>query len=307
VGVTPQQMWSYFKQKDDDNPELSEDSDDKPHLLPAVGQEVVTRWMGCGCFDKSFPSNEKDVNTVISLLANNHAYWSGSYWRDYLFHVCNRHPIVGILACHPLHSLSKVERVSLEFLRVLGTVSWVVLMKHKLAIDDWMEKRHGESESHNMFLRGVNIYIHVTLPVTLVMYVLRQMAIQTGRPDSMLERYVGHSRAKCIQWCLMYICCRVVVLLFFLAMGLVAFPSVSNKNKQSYEVAWRSILQAYVLWFPKDNIMPMSIMSHPFEFGFYQRWKREEQEEEKWSRSYSSESSEEGFFSVAGWRGRLGF
>jgi len=298
-------MW--FKQEDN-NSELSEDSEEARHLPPGMAQEVVTRWMDCGCLGKSYPSDEQDVNTLISLLADNHAYFSGSYWRDYLFHVCNRHPIAGIFACHPFHSFSKVERLTLELLRVIGTVSWVTLMKSKMAVDDWLERSYGESRSHSVVERFIQIYLHVTLPVTVVMAGLQWLAVQTGRPESMLERWIGRDCAKCLQWWLMCFCCRFVAVLFLITMGLVANPSSYNKNEQSYEVAWRSIFQAYGLWFIKDNIMPTFNFSHPFEIGFYQKWQRQEREAQKREASVSSgDSSEEGFFSAAGWRARLGF
>lgn len=282
-------------------PKDADEADTRNFLPLEVSQEVVEKWWAGGCYSacsEAYPSRERDVDAVKLRLAENHLYWIGVYWQDYIFHICNRHPVLSIFSCHPMHPFSKTERLCIELLRIIGTCSFVTCMKSKFRMELWIN----HSTEKSAIEQFIAIYLHITLPVTIVMYILMEIAVQTGRPDSPMERYLGHKWAKALQWWLMCICCRVVIILFVTALWLRY--SLDQRNEQVYEVAWKSILQGWLLWFVKDNLLPVSILKHPLEFGFYNAWERQGREDHEMA-SIHSESAEEGFLS--GWRGRFGF
>lgn len=65
-------------------------------------------------------SDEQHTSMSVKKdFVSERVYWSGSFFRDYVFHVCNTHIFIACFAAHPDHPFSKVER---SFLAVLFTL-----------------------------------------------------------------------------------------------------------------------------------------------------------------------------------------
>mmetsp|Transcript_2852 Transcript_2852/g.5263 ORF Transcript_2852/g.5263 Transcript_2852/m.5263 type:complete len:268 (+) Transcript_2852:232-1035(+) len=61
----------------------------------------------------SYPSD--DLDTCLAVMAMSKVFGNpgtdGTYMSNYRFFVVNKHPVLGIFMCHPLHPYSRVERV----------------------------------------------------------------------------------------------------------------------------------------------------------------------------------------------------
>lgn len=248
-------------------------------LSDTTYKDTVDKWFACGCFSAG-AIDEYQAERIREHLAANHRCWSGDCRRDYLFHVGNQHPLLGILLCHPLHPLNKVERLCLEWLRCAGTVAWLVILEDKV----WWLRRlsHGELDQMRLHMW---IFLRATLPIAILRAMLQWIAVQTGRPGGVLEKALGHACACVIQWWLMLACFGFVCSLSSMCFALLyvsgpwnAFGEGMPDAMKTYQLAWRSIVQGWLVWFVLDLVAPVGVFRCPWVFGFFCQWKKEKEE-----------------------------
>mmetsp|Transcript_71729 Transcript_71729/g.181216 ORF Transcript_71729/g.181216 Transcript_71729/m.181216 type:complete len:306 (-) Transcript_71729:161-1078(-) len=246
-----------------------------------IYRDAVDRWFACGCYACCVGEQDARAEIIRRRFADDVYFWSGVAWKDYLFHVGNEHALLGIFFCHPLNPYTKFERFILEWLQVTATCCWIVLFQQKLK-HIHAEKEHDEaSPIHDVIF----LYVHVTLPLSIVHEILRFIARESGRPDGKLERCCGRRCLCVVQWFLMGWWFLVVSSLSSLCYNVIANPGPWNNYGQdtvhlehTYNLTLCSVLQGYSMWFLLDQILPNDLHRCPWTFGFWSKWRRERRE-----------------------------
>lgn len=222
---------------------------------------------------------------------------------DYIFHVANRHPFIGVFTCHPLHTYTKFERFCVEWLRCVATVALVVKMKNT---QQW---EHVFTGGANPFMDFAGLFSHVTLPMMIMQHTLAFLSSESGRPNGCLQKHLGHRCLCLFQWTVMAFCFSLVCSATALAHKIIYEPGWWNEYgkdtkdlEKCYSLAWWSLAQGWLVWFILDNILPHKWTRCPLEFGFYTTWTRELSEshdlnlhgDSERSSSYSGSESDEG-------------
>lgn len=226
---------------------------------------------------------EEHQRFVKNRLAENRHYWTGIYCTDYLFHVCNQHPFLGIFFSHPMHPFNKLERIILETMRCFGTVAWLVILRDSITEEHWL--RHQDAEAHPVH-DHVQIFLYATVPLGIIRAGLQWLALQSGKPDGILERLLGHDCTKCVQVIVTGSCCLLIYVLVAYSTTLISGPqeyAAFGRDPEDLmdfeEAAWVSIFQSWVIWFAIDWIIPTRAKCPP-QLGFYRRWQAEGREME---------------------------
>jgi len=115
------------------------------------------------------------IITLENDLANSY-HWSGNFWEDYIFFVCQWHPLIGILACHPYHPWSKLERLKMFVISTAVSMVPAILVAKRVE-DSFPEDADELKKSATLFFT----LIFVTLPDIIVGVVLYQLSIANTR------------------------------------------------------------------------------------------------------------------------------
>lgn len=235
------------------------------------------QWLECGCCCADWADEEKAIRIKRRLLGEE-VYWSGVVWFDYLFHICNEHPILGILAAHPLHPFSKSERLVVEFVRCAGTLAWVVIVKNEIREHHIQEYGADDPDS---FKDQLELLVYSTIPLALIRFLLMKLSIASGNPDSALGQKLGEDCLLCVQRCVMCFFCLLAALSLFLCKTMLENAPENESARVNFELARTSILQGWTWWFVTDIVMPIAMFKCPWVFGFFCQWREERKEQEE--------------------------
>lgn len=194
-------------------------------------------------------------------LAIGRCFWTGSWFQDYKFHVCNDHPLLSCCFCHKDHPYSKGERCAVLLVITAlaippSAVLGVALREHQVHV------------SHTLA-----VFLFVTLPVMVLQYILAKLAVL-----DFYIRYFGwiSSSVNCFSTCLQKLANSVQFFknwcffwaLVFSAIILIASVEYLAHVQASFKLAvWPLIvsqLQSWVIWFALDLANPC--------YGFMMRW-----------------------------------
>lgn len=244
----------------------------------AIYRDAVERWWACGCFDPCGREDDPRADTIRRRFSDDCYYWCGTCWKDYAFHVANEHPLFSIILCHPLNPYTKVERLCLEWLRVTATTAWIVVFKHTLEIKHRMQVAKGRD---NFLYELILLYVHVTIPLTIIHFILRFLCRESGRPDGFLERCLGNKCLCAVQWFLLFSWFSIIssTLAFIFSPGpWNNYGQDVMELEQLFRWTQLSVIQDYVMWFVFDAIAPRQLCKCPWAFGFKAKWRRERHE-----------------------------
>lgn len=201
-------------------------------------------------------------SNLAAKLAVGYRYWSGRCCNDYLFHICNWHPLFGICCCHPAHPFTRCLRLCALFLHAVLTAELSVFICHVMEIlcidpryessilcEDW------EPTALPMTLVAhLLVLVLITLPLMIVRSLLETLMVL----DPLCTVY----RMSCLCTCLACAstCCKwCFVLLAILSAAWALFRLISTQmGNAAIDVlpfAW-SLVQSWILWFPFDLCMP---------------------------------------------------
>lgn len=184
-------------------------------------------------------------NTLRYDLAMSY-YWSGNFLFDFVFFVCQWHPILGIFLCHPNHPWSKMKRLSMYIISLELTMVPTMALTVREEDDNWEW-----------------IFSFVTVPNLILGLVLYQLSIARIR--------CPNTCGKFFKYC--SLCCRVSMLVVGLLLSLGCFYVVAHTEKGQpwFDMIFPLLLgQLYYqfTWFPLWILMPCKL-------GFISLWCQE--------------------------------
>lgn len=192
------------------------------------------------------PYDEEPTNYLVTLeydLANSY-YWSGNFCQDFVFFVCQWHPLIGIFASHPYHPWTKLERLK------MFVTSTALTMVPAIAISKWVENNMPEdAEAAKKWTRLLLTLILVTLPDVIIGVVLYQLSIATTRCPL----------CSCGLWqCLHKFCsnCSLIIALACLAVSYWQLKDHPNEALEALEPLYMGKLYSLGTWFPIWFLLP---------------------------------------------------
>jgi hypothetical protein len=212
--------------------------------IPPPGK---SRQLAFGCFggQDDDPAACNYINTLKTELANSY-YWSGGPCYDYIFFVCNWHPIIGILFCHPNHPWTKRER----FLMML--VSMCITLVPAAFI--------GKTFANDAVAMKLFTILGVTIPDTVFGLILYQLSIAETRWFCKLCLPLW----TCIQqglFCIAFVIGGVSTL--------ICYTILQDNGVTHWDKMLKPLITglgvSYVTWFPLWLIIPC-------ELGFISNW-----------------------------------
>merc|ERR1740121_3364315 len=189
-------------------------------------------WGCCG----GAPPDADYINTLRSELANSY-YWSGSCIKDYIFFVCQWHPLIGIFLSHPNHPWTKRERVLMFLCSLALTLVPSAMIAAFL---------HDKGVRH--VLKVLLTLILVTLPDTIFGVVLYQLSVADTKCP------LCAACTKSLEGCLMTVILIVGALSTILSSTILGAVGAN----------WFDLLQplimgklySYATWFPIFLLLP---------------------------------------------------
>jgi len=182
-------------------------------------------------------------------------YWSGSFWKDYVFFVANWHPLFGILCSHPLHPWSKPDRFgSLLISSSLTLLPSVMLSQSTEALcEEWGD----HTGKCGWLISHILIMLFITTPVMFVEVALYLFAMYTN--------------VYCREGTLCVCCKKSFFITSLVVSAVVLWASSEILRAGGHEISEELVhpflvsrLQSCVVWFPLWFVMPC--------MGFWHYW-----------------------------------
>merc|ERR1711879_130869 len=132
--------------------------------------------MEYGCVDGKEEEKKDYIHRLRDDLANTY-WWSGNWFQDFFFFVCQWHPLIGILMCHPNHPWSKRDRIQMTVISLCLTMIPAV----------WVGQRYeGQKDSNPLakFERTTETIFLITIPDIIYGVLLYQLSIADSRCPS---------------------------------------------------------------------------------------------------------------------------
>jgi len=237
---------------------------------------IVKKWRACGCCCY-WPEKEcvRQADIKIRLANDTYAWtYTANFWQDllsdYIFHVANGHPLLGIFFAHPLHPFNKCERFWVEFIKCTAVVPWTVLIKRAERLcgeaDHWgawegiiCPRLYGEAPDNPMKSntgQKLDCLLIITVPTLIVYSLLRLLAIHTGKPESCLAKQCGSDRLCRLQCCILFWWSTMGTMGAFACFFLAVVPGWWNHDRrdswrieENYLLAIQAIIISWILWF----------------------------------------------------------
>uniref|UniRef100_A0A7S0FAU5 Uncharacterized protein n=1 Tax=Pyrodinium bahamense TaxID=73915 RepID=A0A7S0FAU5_9DINO len=210
-----------------------------------------------------------DLETELAWqLARGHCYWSGSWLRDYAFHVQNAHPLLSCCFCHAAHPYSKAERTAVLLMTTALTVPPAAVLSVEV----------GKQEGLKGTL-ALDIFVFITMPVMFLQALLELLAVldfyvESRSPGSGLSGQCLRGVAAGVR-ALKGCCFLGTLLLAALALGVCA-AVLAHEGATFRGAVWPLVLsrlQSWLAWFAFDLAMPCC--------GFIARWRRERPQQDQ--------------------------
>eukprot|EP00928_Gymnodinium_smaydae_P037718 TRINITY_DN26142_c0_g1_i1.p1 TRINITY_DN26142_c0_g1~~TRINITY_DN26142_c0_g1_i1.p1 ORF type:complete len:315 (-),score=61.19 TRINITY_DN26142_c0_g1_i1:117-1061(-) len=242
---------------------------------------------GCGN-DGAGLGNTGEYNPRLThKLAALSCYWSGNIFRDYIFHVFNRHSVLSVFFAHPANPYTKVERFGLLVIMTLLTFAastFLVWIQRRLeaqftcesTLCDFIRDGHGGT----LMQQGV-ICVFVTMPIM----ALTEVTITFFKLKVRLLDFKERPFWRCICGCVLYYhnkceaCLGVIGLWTALVLIMIDCFLVSLSKGDMDEIVVSFVIsriQAWTMWFGIDMFMPK--IWPVYGGGYLSRWFREKRE-----------------------------
>eukprot|EP00928_Gymnodinium_smaydae_P042588 TRINITY_DN28651_c0_g1_i1.p1 TRINITY_DN28651_c0_g1~~TRINITY_DN28651_c0_g1_i1.p1 ORF type:complete len:250 (-),score=25.75 TRINITY_DN28651_c0_g1_i1:55-804(-) len=212
--------------------------------LPPPGKRA---YMACG-FSGAVESTAPFYATLQRELANSY-YWCGSCFRDYVFFVCNWHPLLGIILCHPNHPWSKMERLSMTL------ISLAICMVPSAVI--------GKSYPGHHVLSLPLTVLFVSIPDFVCGVILYQVSIAETRCPALAPCF------QCLTHCLMCIAFSFGLLSSLICASILHDGSSTHWATMLGPLVYGKAI-SYLTWFPLWLLLPCNL-------GFLSLWNAEKQ------------------------------
>jgi len=213
--------------------------------VPAPEEAYDKREMvefGCNCQSEGHRGTTKLVGRLQRDLLNSY-YWSGNFCTDFLFFVCNWHPLLGLFCSHPAHPWTKKERLATTILSIALSMLPAALLVAVASETDRTDVK---------LLTGGVVFLAVTLPVIIweiaLYWIVVGDAFCKGRCD------MAGSCMAAFQRCCFCASLFCAVVCAFGAM-MIVYGSKSTAYKLFLSVA-TSRVQSWVIWFPIWTFLP---------------------------------------------------
>lgn len=220
--------------------------------------------MKCGCVGGQNEDPEKCdfIYRLRSDLANLY-WWSGNPVFDYIYFVCQWHPVLGILLSHPNHPWSKAERFGMFVISVAySVIPSAAIAEAKIHCMDGCKGSALETECDIGCggLSKTSALIGITLPNVVLGVILYQLAIADTRCPA-CNRGCGGALTGLKKCCFAYT--------LFIAMGLSigAYFILKSFNAPIVDLARPlvyGLVMSWATWFPLFLLLPF--------IGFVHEW-----------------------------------
>jgi len=221
--------------------------------------DEAEQFMDMGCNLVCHP-HTKHPEVSLALLKRR-PFWSDNFCYDYIFHVANNHPLLSCVFCSPLHPYSKRERLLVLLIVSLYTIAMESLLY-------WMFQPQRSESGAMGSLNIVPVLLFITIPIMLVQVVLEQMSVLDARFQTTEEGCVAtfcNKIANAIKGAEKGL--FDTALWWSIGITIISVALTYNKAilPQLCVTFWESRIQAWILWFPSDLLMPC--------FGFVCKWR----------------------------------
>jgi len=188
------------------------------------------------------------INTLKNDLANSY-YWSGNIGLDYLFFVCQWHPWLGVLGCHPNHPWTRVERILMLAIAISISVVPSAFIAEKSAGDSMVSAAAGK----------VSSILFITIPNIIFGVLLYQLSI-------------ADTRCPHCSWCCGKVqkCLFCISLVFGVVSTIIAYEIMeTSTHKETWTELMKPLvygqLVSQITWFPLWLLLPCQL-------GFLSLW-----------------------------------
>lgn len=191
---------------------------------------------GCQAYSQE-PSEY--INTLTSDLANTY-YWTGHCLQDYMFFVCQWHPLIGMFLSHPYHPWSKRERIQMFIISLAITVVPSVAIAKEAELSVGNNLRAG--------YQTLLTILCITIPDTIIGVLLYQLSIADTRCPPCA-----------IFWKCLNTCCMNSFLFIALAASGVCYLMLKGTGidfVQAMTPLFMGKLYSAATWFPIWFLMP---------------------------------------------------
>lgn len=238
---------------------------------------LVFLWLLCRSGSSELHTNEGRFVAFDLLLGRVH--FSDSWTEDYVFHLKNNHPFLGIFLCHPDHPYRKWRRLVVLLSTTL--VSLILTALAKALMPKWQ-----------VWARFVTTTFLISLPIMIINAFLAWCSVFPARWEYFQTR--GHKRhqlaclgpclSKC-SWVAFYAVSigSVLHMIYLVSTGIQRSQNGHvkelNEFANSLPAAFGNLLLTWVLWPAWDIALPCSGFGPPClsaKKSSWYRWQREE-------------------------------
>lgn len=228
--------------------------------------------MKCGCAGGQNEDPEKCdfIYRLRSDLANLY-WWSGNPVFDYIYFVCQWHPVLGILLSHPNHPWSKAERFGMFVISVAySVIPSAVIAESEIGCMDKLKDYPVETSAEALVKTSAEALclgavksgavLFITLPNIVLGVILYQLAIADTRCPA-CNRGCGGALTglkKCCFSCTLFIAMGLSIGAYFILKSFNA-PIVDLARPLVY-----GLVLSWATWFPLFLLLPF--------IGFVHEW-----------------------------------
>lgn len=224
---------------------------------PIPAKDFKAGWrrdeMKYGC--QGYPEEPKEYLVSLQYALANLYYWSGNFCEDWIFFICQWHPMLGILACHPYHPWTKYERLQMFI------ISTSLTMLPAISIGKMVEKNFpDDAEDFKKLVTIALTVLLVTIPDTVIGIVLYQLSIANTRCPVCTSCCTVISKI-----CMNCSLCIAGVACLFAYLALKDHP---HDTLEALKPLAMGKVYSAAVWFPIWFFLPWPL-------GFWREWKAE--------------------------------
>lgn len=210
----------------------------------ALEKEEAMHEPPCNCQLHSARGGSVEVARIQRELIRSY-YWSGSCLKDYVFFVCQWHPLLGMCFSHPAHPWNKCERFLTFVLSLCLTVLPVELLLHEI-------EGNTELEKHSFWITLTMVTFPVMIFESLLYWISIGDIFCKGKGcccDALSKVF------QCFKNCCL--CFSVVLALAIAASSYQLAKQYGLRGRDLIRPTLLSRTQSWILWFPINLFVPI--------------------------------------------------
>eukprot|EP00927_Polykrikos_kofoidii_P035589 TRINITY_DN30148_c0_g1_i1.p1 TRINITY_DN30148_c0_g1~~TRINITY_DN30148_c0_g1_i1.p1 ORF type:complete len:284 (-),score=36.39 TRINITY_DN30148_c0_g1_i1:58-837(-) len=192
---------------------------------------------------------------IVADLRKKRCCWTGDFWRDYILHVANWHPLLSVFCCHPAHPYSKARRlVVFSWVCAFSLLPAAALTRLMTVFGGWI----------GSMTAPIVVFFIVTWPVMVLQFAVEKLMefewVLHQKRDQFpqLLRNIGWV----VEWSSM-----IGAFGFSMFVFAVSCFFIRDHIAEAVSPFAVSRAQSWLFWFPFDFLMPF--------FGFQSCWRKE--------------------------------